>query len=156
MTPLFMVHKLEKRQVVPFPSGFRFRLFHDDEDIKQWAEILTQTHEFNALDDAIDRFNEEFLHKLEEVRERMIFLETDEGKSIGTATAWYGLRNGIVIGRLHWVEIIPEYQGRGLGRPLITKALSLLKEKHETAYLKTQVQSEAAIHLYQNLGWVFV
>ena len=151
--PLYMEHNLERIPSFPLPAGYRYRYFDTQKDAKLWANVVTKTKEFPYVDQAKKRFDEEFSPCLKETKKRMIFMETDYAEVVGTATAWFGLWNGIVIGRLHWVEIIPEYQGKQLGRPLITEAMQTLKEYHETAYLKTQGSSQAAIHLYRQLGW---
>ncbi|WP_237669516.1 GNAT family N-acetyltransferase [Virgibacillus halodenitrificans] len=57
---------------------------------------------------------------------------------------------------MYWVEIIPAFQGKGLGKPLISKAMQTLAHFHDQAYLKTQSSSKAAIHLYKKLGWEMV
>lgn len=151
--PLYMGHNLERIPRFPLPAGYRYRYFDTQMDAKSWANVVTKTKEFPHVDKAMERFKEEFLPCLTEAKERIIFMETDCGEVVGTATAWFGLWDGIEVGRLHWVEIIPEYQGKQLGRPLITKAMQTLKAYHETAYLKTQKSSQAAIHLYRQLGW---
>lgn len=120
---------------------------------KSWADILTSTGEFTSKNLALERFTQEFTPWLSLVKKRLVFLETEEGDAVGTASAWFGKFNRVDMGRLHWVEIKPEFQGKKLGRPLITQAMTLLKHYHQTAYLKTQASSGAAIHLYQKLGW---
>src|SRR5699024_10219772 len=134
-------------------SGYRDSYIDNKNEAKSWANVVTKTKEFPHVDKAMERFKEEFLLCLTEAKERIIVMETDFGEVVGTDTAWFGLCDGIEVGRLHSVEIIPEYQGKQLGRPLITKAMQNLKAYHETAYLKTQKSSQAAIHLYRQLGW---
>lgn len=56
-------------------------------------------------------------------------------------------------GRLHWLAIHPDWQGRGLAKPLISAALTLLAQHHDSAYLMTQIERQAAIHLYQKFGF---
>src|SRR5699024_7809985 len=92
----------------------------------------------------------------EDLDERMIFIRNQNFELIGTVTAWYGAVSDVEMGRLHWVEIKPDYQSLGLGRPLISKGMQILKEKHGRAYLKTHKSSRAAIHLYGKLGWYFI
>lgn len=154
-TPIYFKHHLKDIPNYPLPKGFRFRFFQDEQDAYIWAKIVTKTKEFPSEQEAMNRFEREFAPYLTDVKQRMFFMETDQ-KPIGTGTAWYGNLNGEVIGRLHWIEIIPEYQGKKLGRPLISKAMQLLGRYHSTAYLKTQPSSKAAIHLYGKLGWVQV
>ncbi|MBU5468328.1 GNAT family N-acetyltransferase [Virgibacillus sp. MSJ-26] len=151
--PLYMKHDLKNIPHFSLPAGYHFRLFSREEDANLWAKTVTKTDEFSNEENAIKRFNEEFLPHVSEVEKRVVFIETSDGNIAGTATAWFGTWGGQDIGRLHWVEIIPEHQGKKLGRPLITKAMAILSDYHSSAYLKTQESSQAAIHLYQKLGW---
>lgn len=59
--------------------------------------------------------------------ERCLFIENEHGEAIATTTAWYGDLRGKVEGRIHWVGVIPEYQGRGLAKPLLSEAMKTLK-----------------------------
>ncbi|MET3697479.1 acetyltransferase (GNAT) family protein [Bacillus oleivorans] len=151
--PLYMLHNLNKIPVFPLPEGFHFRFFQDSTDDINWARITAATGEFNNEQDALNRFNLEFRTNLNEAQKRILFLETTAGQTVGTATAWFGVWSNEIIGRLHWIEIIPEFQGKKLGKPLITEAMNILARYHEKAYLKTQTTSLAAIHLYKKLGW---
>ena len=150
--PLYMYSLLKTIPESALPVGFQFRLFQEGDE-KHWARINVSTKEFSVTDAALERFNQEFGPRLAEVKKRMLFILNEEETPIGTATAWFGKWEGRVIGRLHWVEIIPEYQGKGLGAPLISKAIKLLAVYHEEAYLKTQTTSQAAIHLYKKIGF---
>jgi GNAT superfamily N-acetyltransferase len=55
--------------------------------------------------------------------------------------------------RIRWVAVVPEHQGRGLGRLLVTEALLLMRTWHARAYLTTQTSSWIAVHLYLTLGF---
>lgn len=151
--PLYMYHDLSNVPICDLPEGYQFRLYKQESDAKRWAKIVTATNEFSSEEKALERFSTEFLSSKTEIKTRIIFIETTGGQTVGTATAWFGKWDQSVIGRLHWIEIIPEFQGNGLGRPLITKTMQILRNNHSTAYLKTQASSEAAIHLYKQLGW---
>lgn len=151
--PVYMKHDL---MIIPrhsLPTGYQFRFFGHQGDRDAWAKIVTKTNEFTDERNAIKRFNEEFSPHTNEAKKRIIFIVTNDGSLVGSATAWFGKWMHEEIGRLHWVEIIPEYQGRELGCPLITEAMSLLRKYHSSAYLKTQKSSQAAIYLYGQLGW---
>lgn len=150
---IYLEHDLDTEVDYPLPPGYQFRLYESENDTETWVDILLKTKEYSTKEEALNRFNKEFSPHVADVKKRMIFLETIDGKVIGTATAWYGELNGELIGRLHWVEIMPEYHARGLGRPLITEAMKILKANHNEAYLTTQSSSMIAIHLYLNLGW---
>lgn len=152
-TPLYMLHQLDDIPNNSLPNSYRFRLFRQKNDSETWAKIVTATGEFPDENKAIERFNNEFKPHPNEVPKRIIFLETSDGHAAGTATAWFGEWNKVTIGRLHWVEITPEFQGKKLGRPLIAEAMKLLSQYHRQAYLKTQESSLAAIHIYNQFGF---
>lgn len=150
-TSVYLRHNLERIPFYPLPDGFEFTSYKKGDEA-QWSDILAATGEFIDKAAALDRFHQE-MGPAEDLDERMIFIRNQNFELVGTVTAWYGTVSDIEMGRLHWVEIIPDYQGLGLGRPLISKGMQILKEKHGRAYLKTQNSSRAAIHLYRKLGW---
>jgi hypothetical protein len=44
----------------------------------------------------------------------MLFLEHESVGSIGTTTVWNGKFGGEMRGRIHWVGIVPAFQGQDL------------------------------------------
>lgn len=150
---LFMTHDFKKIPHFSLHQHYQLRFFQDGDE-EHWATIVTKTGEFDDIDQARERFVQEFQPYLDEVKRRMLFLETNDGQVVGTSTAWYGNWNGKEIGRLHWVEIIPEHQGRKLAKPLVTVAMKQLQTMHNQAYLKTQTTSYPAINMYLQLRFV--
>lgn len=136
------------------PKGFKLRLFQAGDDV-DWARVETAVGEFESEAEAIERFNQEFGSNLDEFAKRCLFIENENGKIIGTTTAWYGsLEEGdTIIGRIHWVSIIPEYQGKGLSKPLLTAAMKLLAKYHSKAYLTSQTTSYKALNMYLQYGF---
>ena len=149
-----MIRKdLEEIPSFDFPEGFRCRSFKPgDEEI--WADIEFQVAVFESRDKALERFREEFEPFLEEFENRCHFVENAEGECVGTATAWYDPSfQGQNYGRLHWVGIIPEYQGKNLARPLVCRAMNRLAASHDRAYLVTQTTRLNAIRIYLDFGF---
>ena len=64
----------------------------------------------------------------EELTDRMLFIEDSSGEKVATATAFYDSRDTSGAGWLHWVAVKRTQQGKGLARPLISKALHRLTE----------------------------
>jgi GNAT superfamily N-acetyltransferase len=87
--------------------------------------------------------------------QRQCYLCTADGRTIGTATAWFDDDfGGEIFGRVHWVAIVPQYQGHGLSRPLLSAVCERLREAgHERAYLTTSSARLAAIRLYLRFGF---
>jgi len=88
------------------------------------------------------------------MEDRCFLLENRHGDAIGTATAWYGHFEGEERGRVHWVGIIPSYQGRKLSKPLLSAVMARLARDHQKAYLDTQTTSYPAVNLYLSFGFV--
>lgn len=150
--PLIMVHSLSNIPSLPLPEPYNIRSFKKDEE--NWAAILTRAGEFDSIEAGLQRFRQEFAPYPDDVRQRMFFIEDENGQAIGTASAWYGALNGEDMGRIHWVGIVPEHQGKKLAKPLLAFLLQQLGSMHGKAYLKTQTTNLKAINAYLNLGFV--
>ena len=102
-------------------------------------------------------FQTEFAANIDAVPERMFFLVDGKGRPVGTATAWWRTdfgEPGENWGVVHWVAVIPEAQGKGLSKPLMTAVLHRMKSLgHERACLVTQTVRLTAISLYKSLGF---
>lgn len=136
------------------PEGYSIRFFENGEE-HIWAKVETAVDEFTTESAALEHFEKEFGQFRDEMKKRCLFLETNDGKVIGTTTAWYGKLEdeANVSGRIHWVGVIPEYQGKKLSKPLLTKAMHVLAEYHDSAYLTSQTTSYQAVNMYLNFGF---
>ncbi|KKK33877.1 hypothetical protein WN59_09700 [Salinicoccus sediminis] len=136
------------------PDGYSFKMFEPGDE-KLWANIETQVDEFDSEAAALERFRREFGEHIDEMGHRCLFLIEPCGEAVGTATAWYGdlHGDGNIRGRIHWVGIMPEYQGRGLSKPLLGEAMAILAEFHDSAYLTSQTTSWQAVNMYLNFGF---
>ena len=95
-------------------------------------------------------FQQQFGSDTTQLVKRQCYLISPDGKAVGTATAWLGKDPEIKgFGRVHWVAILPEYQGRGLSKSLLGAVCARLRELgHKRAYLNTSARRKAAIGLY--------
>ncbi|MBM7599509.1 ribosomal protein S18 acetylase RimI-like enzyme [Virgibacillus halotolerans] len=153
--PLKMIRKdLLHIPEYSLPNGFRMRLF-EKSDEHNWAKIETSVDEFENEEAALERFNKEFGAYLDEMTRRCIFIENSNGEAIGTTTAWYGdlKGDGEISGRIHWVGVAPEYQGKKLAKPLLSAAMNILANYHSKAYLTSQTTSYQAVNMYLNYGF---
>ena len=138
----------------PLPAGYRLRYYRTGED-RLWAEIEIAVASFDSVDKALEYFESEFGPGRDEMEARCLYLEDPKGRTIGTCTAWYNdAFNGRDYGRIHWVAIRPEYQGRGLAKPLLAASLCRIADFHDRAYLTTQTNTARAINLYLDFGFV--
>ncbi|MBO1005680.1 GNAT family N-acetyltransferase [Pseudogracilibacillus auburnensis] len=136
------------------PPGFRIRMFKKGDE-HHWAKIEASVDEFENERAALEHFKKEFGPSLDEMSKRCVFIENQDGEAIGTTTAWYGdLRgDGEILGRIHWVAIAPEYQGKKLAKPILSAAMNIIANHHSKAYLTSQTTSYQAINLYLNYGF---
>ena len=152
--PLTMIRN--NTENIPFfdiPTGYSIRNFQEG-DQHQWAEIETAAGEFINTDEALQRFNEEFGPYIEEFKQRSLFLINTEENCIGTGTAWFSKNfMGENYGRVHWVGIHPEFQGKNLAKPLVSAVMNILKQHHSKLYLTTQTTSYKAVKIYLDFGF---
>ncbi|UQZ81191.1 Mycothiol acetyltransferase [Paenibacillus konkukensis] len=138
---------------ITIPSNYRIVTFKRGEEAV-WAEIEASVDEFADKAAARNHFDKEFGSHLQDMEDRCLFIVNERGESVGTTTAWYGsLRGEDTWGRIHWVAVKPEYQGKKLAKPLLSSALQILSRFHDKAYLTTQTTSYRAINLYLNYGF---
>jgi hypothetical protein len=83
-----------------------------------------------------------------------LFLKHESVGSIGTTTAWDGKVCGEMRERIHWVEIIPAFQGQGLSKPLLSAALTRLTLVYRRAYLTAETTSYREINLYLSFDFM--
>jgi ribosomal protein S18 acetylase RimI-like enzyme len=135
------------------PEGFRIRTFVRG-DQQHWARVEALAGEFTDEDEALRDFEEEFGAVLDRMEDRCFLLEDGHGDPIGTATAWSGDFAGQERGRVHWVGIVPAYQGRKLAKPLLSTVMARLARDHASAFLTTQTTSYRAVNMYLDFGFV--
>ncbi|MGW9019688.1 GNAT family N-acetyltransferase [Priestia megaterium] len=153
--PLKMVKKdLLNIPQYSLPTGFRLRLFEKGDE-HNWCRIEASVDEFKNEKAALEHFNKEFGPYIDEISMRCVFIENENKEVIATATAWYGDLNSVgeTLGRIHWVGVAPEYQGKKLSKPLLSTAMNILARHHSKAYLTSQTTSYKAINMYLNFGF---
>lgn len=136
------------------PDGYSIRTFKRGEG-PVWAEIGAAAGNFTSLEAAQEQFNKEFAEPVEDMESRCFFLvENESNRAVGTAMAWYDPDfDGEPYGRVHWVSIVPEFQGKGLAKPLMSVVLNRLAQSHTKATLGTQTFRRAAVKLYLDLDF---
>lgn len=72
---------------------------------------------------------------------------------IATAFAWQD-KEISSSGRLHWLAVLPQHRGKGIGRALCLCVIKFFKEQMKTSVsIKTEIYREKAIKLYESLGF---
>ena len=132
----------------PIPEGFVIRNYRRNEG-HIWTRIQKAAEPYIDIDDGL--FMREFKRDLLAMEDRSFYLTTDAGEEIGTTTAWWQDEGW---GQIHWVAVHPDYQGRGLSKPMMSVAMSRLKQSHERCFLGTSTGRIPAIKIYLDFGFV--
>ena len=135
------------------PSGFNLRPYRPGDE-QDWLKVQTAADRYNTFSQAL--FDQQFGDDRLQIAERQLYLFNAHNMAIGTASAWFDDNyRGEAYGRVHWVAILPERQGFGLAKPLMTATLQLLKTLgHKRAYLTTSTARFQAINLYLQFGFM--
>ena len=134
------------------PPPYTLRLYEPGDE-ECWRAIQADSDEFNDI--TPQTFRKEFGWDEEEIARRQWYLCDEEGRAIGTSTAWFDdTFEGARWGQVHWVAIIPKYQGEGLSKPLITLTLRTMRDLgDDRAFLYTSTGRIPAIKLYLQYGF---
>lgn len=139
----------------PLPEGYRFA-FYKSGDRDAWIDVEKSAKEFKSYEAGLKSWNEYFGGKDGELVRRMVFIETENGEKVATATAFYDIhgRDKSGAGWLHWVSVRREFQGKGLSKPLISRTLEVMRSLgYSHAKIPTQTTSWVACKVYLDFGF---
>ncbi len=152
---LILERNLEGLPKFPLPEGYRY-VFYQQGDREQWIDIEKSAKEFTSYEQGLEAWNRYYGGNESSLLDRMVFIETLEGRKVATATAYYDVsgRDKSGDGWLHWVAVRREYQGKGLSKPLITHVLEIMRGfGHIHAKIPTQTTTWLACKVYLDLGF---
>ncbi|ELC8442426.1 GNAT family N-acetyltransferase [Clostridium perfringens] len=154
-----MVLKREKGtelKSVSLPEGFKFVKFKKGDE-NAWAEIETSVLEFKDVESAKEYFENKYMPYLNELERRTLFIEDSKGEKVATFTAWWRYTGERRHPFMEWVAVKPGYQGKGLGKSIISEGVKLMVaiEGDCDMYIPTQTWSHKAIKLYRWAGFDF-
>lgn len=146
----------EDLRAIPYfslPAPYFWRWFQPGDE-PLWQRIQAQADIYNKI--TKDLFAQQFGTNVELLRERLGFILDAEHRAIATAAAWFNNDyGGQPYGRVHWVAVLPERQGQGLAKPLLSAVCHRLRQLgHERAYLTTSSARIPAINLYLKFGFL--
>ena len=135
------------------PAGYRFRGFRDSDDAV-WTALQRAAEPFFDIADGL--FEEQYGPQRAALPERMWFVESDAGQSVASISAWWENEPPTPQdrGRIHWVVVHPEHQGRGLSKAMMTKAMTRLAQSHSGAVLGTSSGRPWAVKVYLDFGFL--
>ena len=125
------------------PHGFSFRLCRNDE-LEVWKRVVAEEQ---YVDYVAEYYENVYAKHADEFFRRCMFVCNANDKPVASTFIWrsYGKINTI-----GWFRVLPEYEGHGLGRALLSE---ILKDADYPVYLHTQPTSVRAIKLYSDFGF---
>ena len=125
------------------PEGYSFRLCRRDE-LETWKRIVAEEQYVDLI---TKYYNDVYAAHEDEFFKRCVFVCNADDKPIASCLVWrsYGL-----IYTIGWFRVLPEYEGQGIGRALLSKVLHGISLP---IYLHTQPTSMRAIKLYSDFGF---
>jgi len=139
---------------LPLPPGYTMRLYRTGDE-PLWIDIVRSGEPF--LDITDDMFQKEFAHDMPSVERGMYFLAEPGGREVGTTTIWPARNlkgDGLDYGRVHWVAIHPDFQGRGLCKPMLSFILKKMANCYERSVLGTSSGRLRALKCYLDFGFL--
>jgi ribosomal protein S18 acetylase RimI-like enzyme len=142
---------------INLPEGYSFKMYEPGFE-NYWAETETEVLEYKTKEEAIEYFKKELIPYQEQLKKRMVFIMNQEGVAVANACAWYINYKGRHQAHVHFVAVRPDYQGRGLGKAIFAKILTIFSiyEAGEDIYLHTQTWSHVAIRMYLKMGFKLI
>lgn len=135
------------------PEGYCFHFFQPGDEVR-WAEIEADIGDFASREEALRYFTGRYLPHREALSQRCFFVLDRAGRAVGTCMAWRDPKGEKEVSSLHWLAVLEDCQGRGLGKALLNKALSLYADWEAfPVYLHTQPWSYRAVGLYSRAGF---
>lgn len=149
---IFMVcEKVNKEAFRDIPKGFYVRNCRKEElDIWKGFPFDTEEEKKNYFDYMTQYFNNVYLPNEKEFYNQCLFICDVNDKPVATCFLWkaYGK-----VYTIHWLKVLKEYEGFGLGRAILTEILRNVPTNHYPIYLHTQPSSFRAIKLYTDFGF---
>lgn len=149
---IFMMCKALNRQAFStMPQGFTVRTLRREE-LSTWKAMPFDDAETAQ---AYAGFMDEFFRITYAAQEETFFASTlvvcaPNDYIVGTCFLWkaYGLFNTV-----HWFKVVKAYEGRGIGRALLSILFQEVTAADLPIYLHTQPESFRAIKLYADFGF---
>lgn len=152
---LFMVcHDLNASALRPLPDGFSVRTCRPDE-VDLWKGIHFNTPEDRERYKPMmtEYFDRVYAPQADLFHQRCLFACDAADTPVGTVFVWkaYAAFNSI-----HWFKVARPFEGRGLGRALLSIAMQDLTQNDYPVYLHTHPTSYRAIKLYSDFGFKLI
>jgi len=128
------------------PDGYLFRFCRRNE-LEIWKRILVREQ---YIDNVTAYYNRVYAPHEDDFFRRCIFVCDKNDTPIASTFIW---RSYGIINTVGWLGVMPEHEGKGLGRAIISE---VLRTTAFPVYLHTQPTSARAIKLYSDFGFKLI
>ncbi len=144
---LFMIcENPNKNAFRNLPDGYHFRLCRRDE-LDIWKRVITEEQ---YIDYVTDYYNRVYAKHEDEFFRKCTFVCNSNDIPIASCFIWHAYDR---VNTVAWFRVLPEYEGMGIGRALLSH---LLDKTSYPVYLHTQPTSVCAIKLYSDFGFKLI
>ncbi len=149
---LFMMcKKLNTHAISDMPNGFHVRTCQKNE-LDIWKAMpFDQPELAKQYYDYMTKYYNSVYAKNEDLFfQKCLFVCNKENKPVGTCFAWKVYDK---ITTIHWLKVLKNYEGKGIGRALLSIVMKSLNSDEFPVFLHTQPDSFRAIKLYSDFGF---
>jgi ribosomal protein S18 acetylase RimI-like enzyme len=149
---LFMMcAEMNRAALSELPQGYHIRNIKEDE-LDIWKAMPFDEKDLSEkyYDYMTNYFNAVYSPKRNEFFNKCLFVCDHKDKPAGTCFIWKAYDK---INTIQWLKILKGYEGRGLGRALLSAVMKPLQKDDYPVYLHTQPSSYRAIKLYADFGF---
>jgi GNAT superfamily N-acetyltransferase len=149
---IFMLcEQVNKIAYKEMPKSYRIRLCRPEE-LHIWKSMpfddeQTANQYLSFMDDFFDAV---YAPKGNLFFEKCLFVVDKNDNPVGTCFSWKAYD---VVTTMGWYKVKKEYEGKGIGRALLTKVMRSLSLSDYPVLLHTQPDSDRAIKLYSDFGF---
>lgn len=148
-------HPLEQIDISDLPKGYKFRTFNptNEEDYNSALEIIKLSYtNINITKDTLEGYRKNKVYD----ESLWIFIDKiNNSKNIPVAFGLADLDSFMKEGILEWIQVLPEYRGKGIGKALVCELLTRMKGKAKFATVSGDCNNiNNPIKLYRKCGFV--
>lgn len=146
-----MCEKINERALTELDPDYYFRNCRPDE-LELWKAFPFDSDRVPAeYENFMNQIiNDSYGENMDTFFQNTLFVCNKEGKPVATCSHWkaYGKINTI-----HWLKTLKAYEGKGIGRAVLSAVMRRFDQNDYPIYIHTQPGSFRAIKLYSDFGF---